>query len=118
MTPSTSLRLMVLGAGPVGLDAALAGSAAGFDVTVLERGRVGEHLRRWGHVTLFSPWSMNASPRMRAALEELRAWPDWPAGRAHTGAEYAKRVLEPLARHPALKGRIRTGARVLGVSRK
>ena len=38
----TSERMVIIGAGPVGLETALRGVRAGFDVTVLEQGQVGQ----------------------------------------------------------------------------
>ena len=62
-------RIAILGAGPIGLEAALAAAQRGDDFTVYESApAVGGHVRRWGHVRTFTPWSMNVSPRMRAAL--------------------------------------------------
>ena len=55
-------RLLVLGAGPIGIETALHAAEAGFDVRVLEAGQVGAHLLAWGHVRMFSPWAMNCSP--------------------------------------------------------
>ncbi|MEE2847225.1 MAG: NAD(P)-binding protein [Gemmatimonadota bacterium] len=57
-------RIAILGSGPTGLEASLAAAEAGLDFTVLEMasepaGNVGS----WGHVRLFTPWSMNASAR-------------------------------------------------------
>jgi len=46
-------RLLVVGAGPIGLAAALGGSQRGWDVTVLEQGEVGDSLRRWGSAKFF-----------------------------------------------------------------
>jgi thioredoxin reductase len=107
------MRLAVIGGGPIGLEAALGGAARGFDVTVFERETVGAHLRRWGGTRLFSPFGMNVSARARAALGDAR-----PADDALlTGPEMVERVLEPLARSPALAGRVRTGHRVLAVGR-
>lgn len=110
-------RVAVLGAGPVGLDAALAFREAGSRVTVYEAGpAVGQHVRRWGHVRLFTPWAMNASPRMRrhlaAAGTPLPADDDVP-----TGDELVERLLEPVAASPLLDGVVRTGTRVLGIAR-
>ena len=56
--PATPPRVAILGAGPVGLEAALYAAALRLPFTVYERGRVGEHLRRWGHVRLFSPFGI------------------------------------------------------------
>src|SRR5206468_2843656 len=56
------------GAGPVGLEAALYARTLNLPVTVYERGRIGEHVQRWGHVRLFSPFGMNTTPLGRAAI--------------------------------------------------
>ena len=60
------------------MEAALYATTLGHEVTVLERGRVGENLTRWGHVSLFSPWRMNHTPLGKRVLEStgVRHWPD------------------------------------------
>ena len=107
-------RAVVIGAGPMGLEAALGLAEAGFDVAVLEKGRVGEALRRWGSSTrFFSPLGMNLSPRARRALGA--ALPSEDA--LLTGPEMVERVLEPLAKSAPLAGRVRPGHRVVAVGR-
>jgi thioredoxin reductase len=49
----------IIGAGPIGLEAALYAATLKLPFTVYERARVGEHLQQWGHVKLFSPLGMN-----------------------------------------------------------
>lgn len=107
-------RIAILGAGPIGLEAALAAARRGDDFTVYESApTVGGHVRRWGHVRTFTPWSMNVSPRMRAAV------PGAPSsGALPTGAELARELLEPAAATAPLAGRIRLGTRVLAVGRE
>jgi thioredoxin reductase len=106
-------RLVVIGAGPMGLEAALGAVERGLDVTVLEKDRVGASLLRWGSTRFFSPVEMNVSPRARRALG-----PDCPPGDALlTGREMVSRVLEPLAKTAGLEGRVRTGCRVAAVGR-
>jgi NAD(P)-binding Rossmann-like domain len=107
-------RIAILGAGPIGLEAALAAARRGDDFTVYEAApSVGGHVRRWGHVRTFTPWAMNVSPRMRAAL------PSAPAGDAlPTGDELAGELLVPVAATAHLAGRIRLSTRVLGVGRE
>ena len=106
-------QVAILGAGPVGLDAALACADAELPFTVYEAGAtVGAHVAAWGHVRLFTPWSMNLSPRMRTHL------PDPPEGAiCPTGTELWDSVLRPLAAGPALAGRIRLAHRVMAVGR-
>ena len=97
----------------MGLEAALGALERGFEVTVLEKGRVGESLRRGGSTRFFSPLGMNVSGRVARLLG-----PDLPPAEALlTGIEMAERVLEPLAARPPLAGRVRTARRVVAVGR-
>ncbi|MDP2712511.1 MAG: hypothetical protein Q8O56_14950 [Solirubrobacteraceae bacterium] len=107
-------RIAILGAGPIGLEAALAAATRGDDFVVFEAApTVGWHLRRWGHVRTFTPWGMNVSPRMRAAL------PSAPSGAGlPTGAQLAADLLEPVAALAQLRDRIRLTTRVLAVGRE
>jgi thioredoxin reductase len=112
---SHTTHVAILGAGPIGLEAALAAAERGWGFTVYEAGSApAAHVRDWGHVRLFTPWSMNVSRRARAALGG-RA-PD--GDRLPTGAELAGELLEPLAALPAVAGQLRLGHRVLAVSRQ
>ncbi len=105
-------RLLVIGAGPMGLFAALEGIERGFDATVLEKDRVGSAMLGWGPTRFFSPFGMNAPPAARRAL------PDLPPDEALlTGPEMVGLVLAPLARSKALAGRVLEGHRVVGVAR-
>lgn len=107
-------RIAILGAGPVGLEAALAAAEAGHPFTVYEAApEVGGNVRAWGHVRLFTPWDLNVSPRMRRHL------PDAPSGaECPTGAELADRLLVPLAALPEIAPNLRLGTRVLSVGRE
>lgn len=106
-------RLVVIGAGPVGMEAALLGVARGFEVSVFEAGRVGATLLRWGPTRFFSPFGMNVSARMKAALGD---------GVPHdeallTGPEFAQDVLQVAAASPELAGRVHEDTRVISVGR-
>lgn len=105
--------LIIIGAGPAGLEAALAASDAGLNWLVLERGAVANNIRDWGFLELFSPWKYNTSERGRALTGLQSVNPD----EVMTGAEYVARYLEPLANSPALKERIHEHTRVLSVGR-
>src|SRR6478672_4512329 len=105
-------RVIVIGAGPMGLEAALLAAARGHEVTVLERGEIGDALRHWGPTRCFSPFAMNVSARARALLVGA------PADDALlTGPEVAERVLVPLSRAAPLAGRVLTRHRVVSVGR-
>ena len=79
--------LVVVGAGPIGLEAAIGATDRGFAVTVLEKGRVGENFRRYGSTRLFSPFAMNVSARARALLGAAAPSPDaLLVGHGHSAA--------------------------------
>jgi thioredoxin reductase len=103
------VRVAVLGAGPTGLEAALAAQERGWDTVVYEAApHVAGHVRRWGHVRLFTPWSMDVSPRMAAAVGVPEA------DRCPTGAELAGH----LDRVAALLPDVRLSTRVVQVARE
>ena len=109
-------RVAILGAGPIGVEAALAAAARGFEVELFERGQVGQHVLQWGHVRFFSPWSLNASP---LGLERLakRGCPSPAPDHFPTGLEFVRDYLAPLAADPWLQGRVHTQTSVLGIAR-
>jgi cation diffusion facilitator CzcD-associated flavoprotein CzcO len=112
-------RVAVLGAGPIGLEAALYARTLGLPVKVFERGRVGEHLYRWGHVRLFSPFGMNSTPLGRAALRAANARHELPdSANCPSGREHLAAYLEPLAKVEALRDCVRTETHVLHVGRQ
>jgi hypothetical protein len=112
-------RIAVLGAGPIGLEAAVHARSLGLPVTVYERGRVGEHVQRWEHVRLFSPFGMNTTPLGRAAICKDNPKHTCPAdGDCLTGKEHLAAYLEPLAKSSLLAGCLRLGVQVLHVGRR
>ncbi len=112
-------RVAILGAGPIGLEAALQAALLGLPFVVYERGRIGEYLRQWGHVRLFSPFGMNTTLLGKAQLRKDRAKIDLPADAdLLTGREYVENYLEPLAQSPLLREHIRMGTTVVQVGRR
>lgn len=118
MARPRSIQVAILGAGPVGLEAALTALDAGWPFTVYESAsRPGGLVARWDHVRLFTPWSMNVSARMARHLKAAGVQP--PEGEnCPTGGELVRDLLEPLAHLPGIEGRIACGTRVLGVARE
>ncbi len=90
-------RIAILGAGPIGLEAALYGASLGHDVHVYERGRVAHNMKSWGHVILFSSWRMNHSALGARTLAQAGvALPD--PDDYLTGFQHVERYLQPLTR--------------------
>ncbi len=108
--------LAVIGAGPIGLEAAVAGLDAGLDVHVFERGDVADHMRAWGHVQMFTPWRMNVG-RASAARLAGSGWKRPDPESCPTGADLVSEYLEPLGKLAELKDRLHTHAQVAHISR-
>jgi hypothetical protein len=119
MAKADAPRVAILGAGPIGLEAALYARALNLPATVYERGRVGEHLRRWGQVRLFSPFGMNVTPLGRATLLTEKPNRDFPADAdCITGREHVTTYVDPLAQSAALREALRPGVQVVQVARR
>ncbi len=112
-----SLPIVVLGAGPVGLAAAVHLLDRGLEPLVLEAGPgPGSAVRAWGHVRIFSPWRYCLDPAAKRRLEAA-GWVAPDAAELPTGAELVAKYLEPLAALPELAPRVRYGTRATAVSR-
>ena len=109
-------RLAIIGAGPIGIEAALAGCERGYDVRVYERGTVGDNVKRWRHVRLFSSFELNHSERgVRLLKAEGGTLPE--LGDYLTGGEHFERYLGALAHTVLLSGCIHERTRVVSVGR-
>ncbi len=111
-------HVAILGAGPIGLDAALACSAAGWSFTLYEAGdSVAAHVRAWQHARMFTPWSLNVSPRMRDRLQGAgHHVPDGDA--VPSGAELITDLLDPLAALPEIRTHLNLQAQVTAIARQ
>lgn len=101
-------KLAILGAGPVGIEAALAAKEAGYDVSVYEAGSAGEYVARWGHVKMFTPFGMNSSSRGKQAIKLDHPKTELPSDTdLLTGKEYRERYLVPICESSTLAGVIK-----------
>lgn len=112
------LRVAVIGAGPIGVEAALYAKACGFAVTVFDRGPVGEHLRRWGHVKMFTPFGWNTTPLGLAEVRREKGSRAIPADAdLITGREFLDAYVLPVAESETLLESLNLEAAVLQVGR-
>ncbi len=116
-TQHPDLPVVVIGAGPVGLAAAAHLRERGLEPLVLEQGdTVGAAVASWGHVRLFSPWRYAVDAAARRLLEPT-GWTEPDADALPTGRELVEQYLVPLATTTPLAEHVRTGVRVVGVTR-
>jgi thioredoxin reductase len=114
----SSLPVVIIGAGPVGLAAAVHALARGLEPLVFEAGATaGAGMLRWAHVRMFSPWA-HTIDRSSADLLARAGWSAPPAEEYPTGGDMVERYVEPLARTPELASRVHVRSRVVAVSRQ
>jgi hypothetical protein len=111
-------HMAILGAGPIGIEAALYARALGLDVTVYDRGAVAANVADWGHVHLFTPWRMNVTPLGLETLRRAGRWPEFPMDVCPSGREFRDNYLVPLTECEPLRGCVRTETAVLRVGRE
>jgi len=118
MTLDPPGRIAVVGAGPLGLEAALYGRFLGYDVTVFERGQIGESLRDCQDQPLPMLPSECLSPLAAGALraqfgkESMASQPSLPL----TIGQWLSDGLERLSKTDLLQGRVLTGVQVTRVT--
>jgi len=85
-------------------------------VRLFERGRIGENVRQWGHVGLFTPWKLDRSPLGERLLRERGdKLPD--AESSPQGDQLADYLLR-LASLPELKNKIAAQTEVTSLTRE
>jgi hypothetical protein len=119
MAVDTPATIVILGAGPVGVEAALYARYLGYSVIVLEQNEVASQVTAWGHLPLFSPF---AELRSTLGLAALRAQdpayrPPAPDARL-SGRQWVDQYLLPLSRTDLLADVVRCGERVVAVGRE
>ncbi len=108
--------IIIIGAGPIGIEAAVYAKNCGYRVRILEKQSVGGNIRQWQHVRLFSPFKLNYSPLGKSLLEtQGHQLPN--GGDYLTGADYLNSYLKPLA-DSALAGCVTLDCEVLAISRQ
>lgn len=118
MAIDTPAKIAVLGAGPLGLEAALYARFLGYDVVVFERGRVAENVLRHGDVPMSTPFGANRSTLGLAALEAHDTAFTSPGDeKTLTCREWVERYLLPLAQTDLLADHFRLGTDVVVVGK-
>src|SRR5262245_25590685 len=113
-----SQRIAIIGAGPVGLEAALQATQLGHSVIVYERGDVGEYVGQWGHVRLFTPFGMSSSPLGVELIRKEHPEHQLPGpGDIITGLEHRDAYLIPLTMTAKLADAVKTRTHVVTIGR-
>lgn len=112
-----NLPVAVLGAGPVGLAAAVHLLERGLTPLIVEAGAaIGTNLAAYRHVRLFSPWQYNIDGAARRLLL-ASGWSEPPGDDLPTAGELLDQYLAPLAAIPALSTNLLLRTRVTAITR-
>lgn len=119
MAIDTPAKIAVLGAGPIGLEAALYARFLGYDVVIFEEGEVAQSVRRWGHIRMFTPFGMNRSPLGLAAISAQDESYQPPGDEEYlTGNQWADRYLVPLSQTDLLADHLRLQTSVVQIGKE
>lgn len=119
MAIDTPARIAIVGAGPIGLEAALYARFLGYEVELFERGAVCENLLQRGHIKLFTPFGQIRSTLGLAAI--TAHLPDWrpPDDAAPVSCrELYERYYQPLSETDLLSDSLRLHTEVLAIGRQ
>jgi len=110
--------IAVIGAGPIGLEAALYGRFLGYEVTVFDSGPVAANVRQWQHLPMLTPFHDLHSRLGRFAITTQNPQHEFPGPEdCITGQQWRQMYLLPLAETDLLAASLRTDQRVVAVSR-
>lgn len=110
--------ILIIGAGPVGLAAAAHLSARNESFLILEAGpQVGDNVRKWEHVPMFSPWKFNID-EVSARILGRYGWVRPKAEEIPTGRTLLSDYLIPLSKTEEIHPFIRLATEVVSISRK
>jgi hypothetical protein len=116
MACDTPARIAVIGAGPLGIEAALYGRFLGYEVAVFEKGRLAESVAALGDEALGQPFSALSSTLGLAAIESQdEAFAPPAPSEMLAASQWIDRYLAPLAATDLLDGCIRLQTAVVRV---
>ena len=119
MAVDTPAKIAVIGAGPIGLEAALYARFLGYEVVVFERGQVCAEVLGWGHLRMVTPAAMNRSVLGVAAIQAQDEAYRPAADDAYlTAFEWVADYLRPLAETDLIADHLRLGTEVLAVGKE
>ena len=119
MAVDTPAKIAIIGAGPVGLEAAVYARYLGYDVDLYERGRAAEELRCAGSVRSLEPWNACTTPLGRASLANQDSqWRPADDDAVLSCGELVDRYFAPLAACDLLADCLQPGTTVEAVGRE
>lgn len=108
----------IIGAGPIGIEAALYARFLGYDVLLFDQGKVAGNVLKWGHIKMLTPFKDNSSSLgLRALLAQDENFKPPAADDFLTGHQYATQYLVPLAKTDLIYDGVHVHSRIVSISR-
>ncbi len=115
---NNNLPIAIIGGGPVGLAAAAHLTKQKLPFILFEAGSsVGQNIRSWSHIRVFSPWKYNIDVAAKELLLQTN-WTEPDENEIPTGKELVEDYFSPLASLPQIEPHIRLKSKVLSIGRK
>ncbi len=112
------MRIAILGAGPIGLEAGIASLQNNCEVTIFERGEIAQHIDLWGHVRMFTPFGWNHTQAGKELILRENPKHEFPSDSDYiTGQEYRESYLLPLAMLTPLSKHIQLETEVIHIGK-
>lgn len=110
--------VVVVGAGPIGIETALYARFLGYDVQLIDHGKMAGNVLKWGHLKMFTPFHRNSTSLGLAALRAQEPDLKLPDPNAYlTGQQYVNEYLVPLAKTDLIYDGVHVHSRVVSISR-
>ena len=110
-------KIIIIGAGPVGLSAAAQVLLRGLTPIIIEKGQnAGDAMSQWGHVEVFTPWKYVVDKQLKALLL-ASGWQPPEEDLLPTGKQIVDEYLIPAANLPQLAKAIHFNHEVVAVSK-
>lgn len=118
MAVESPAHIVIVGAGSIGIEAALYARFLGYQVTILDSGDVGAHLRKWSHVRMGTPFSANCTKLGKSALAAQYQELSLPLGDQHvTAGQFLEQYLQPLAESDLVADCLKPHHTVISIAR-
>ncbi len=118
MAVESPAQIVIVGAGSIGIEAALYARFLGYKVTLLDSGEVGAQLKKWAHVPMATSFGTTSTRLGKSALAAQHEDLSLPTDQQYvTAGQYLEQYLLPLAESDLVADGLKLNHTVLSIAR-